>query len=79
MSVLWASHASDLSTAEAWAVASSIEPNTAGGPWIAFRVASRITHVPSGAQYSCETLRITMTRAERRTDLRYSHAASRAE
>ncbi len=79
MSVLCGIQRSDPITADAWWIALSSETARTGGFAIAFRAASRITHVPSGAQYSDETLRTTMTRAHLRMDRRYSETASRAE
>jgi hypothetical protein len=79
MSVLFATHVPEPVRVTARATAMSSDSQDTEGELIAFRVASRITQVPSGAQYSPDTLRITITRAQRRMEWRYSQTASLAE
>ena len=79
MRVLCDTHEPDPRAADALPIAASSDSQETGGRAIAFLVASRITHVPSGAQYSFEMLRTTITRADRCTLFRNSQTASRAE
>ena len=79
MSVLCGTQRSEPVIATACRTASSRDSHGIGADAIACRVASRITHVPSGAQYSEETFLTRITLAHLRMDVRYSQTARRAE